>query len=111
MRCAQECGAGACMDFWTILSGVLVLLSAAFIAGVVFERLGQSAELGYLLAGLILGPNALGLASGQAGTVMSLAELGVALLLFAIGLEFSLKRLWRLGRVGVLGGMAQVVIT
>ena len=100
------------MDFWTILSGVLVLLGAAFVAGVVFERLGQSAELGYLLAGLILGPNAVGLASGQEeGAIANLAELGVALLLFAIGLEFSLRRLWRLGRVGLLGGTAQVVVT
>lgn len=100
------------MDFWTILSGVLVLLGAAFVAGVVFERLGQSAELGYLLAGLLLGPHALGMVSGQEeGTIMSLAELGVALLLFAIGLEFSLRRLWRLGRVGLLGGTIQVCIT
>lgn len=99
------------MDSWTILSGVLVLLGAAFTAGVIFERLGQSAELGYLLAGLLLGPNALGLASGQQGAVAGLAELGVALLLFAIGLEFSLKRLWRLGRVGLLGGTTQVAVT
>ena len=99
------------MDFWTILSGVLVLLAAAFVAGVVFERLGQSAVLGYLLAGLILGPNAMGIAHGQEGAVANLAELGVALLLFAIGLEFSLKRLWRLGRVGLLGGTIQVSVT
>ena len=99
------------MDFWTILSGVLVLLAAAFIAGVVFERLGQSAVLGYWLAGLILGPNAMGIAHGHEGAVASLAELGVALLLFAIGLEFSLKRLWRLGRVGLLGGTIQVSVT
>src|ERR1043165_5772231 len=100
------------MDFWTILSGVLVLLGAAFVAGAVFERLGQSAELGYLLAGLILGPNAVGLASGQEeGAITNLAELGVALLLFAIGLEFSLRRLWRLGRVGLIGGTAQVLVT
>lgn len=99
------------MDFWLILSGVLVLLGAAFVAGVVFERLGQSAELGYLLAGLVLGPHALGMASGQEGAVASLAELGVALLLFAIGLEFSLRRLWRLGRVGLLGGTVQVCVT
>ncbi len=99
------------MDFWTLLSGMLVLLAAAFVAGVVFERLGQSAVLGYLLAGLVLGPNAMGIASGHEGAVASLAELGVALLLFAIGLEFSLRRLWRLGRVGLLGGTIQVTVT
>jgi CPA2 family monovalent cation:H+ antiporter-2 len=99
------------MDFWTILSGMLVLLAAALVAGVVFERLGQGAVLGYLLAGLVLGPHALGVAAGHGEIVSSLAELGVALLLFAIGLEFSLKRLWRLGPVGLVGGGLQVGIT
>ncbi len=99
------------MDFWTVLSGMLVLLSAAFAAGVVFERLGQSAVLGYLLAGLLLGPHALGVVSEQSEVVRGLAELGVSLLLFAIGLEFSLKRLWRMGPVGVIGGSAQVILT
>lgn len=99
------------MDFWTILSGMLVLLAAALVAGVVFERLGQGAVLGYLLAGLLLGPHALGVAVGHSEVVGNLAELGVALLLFAIGLEFSLKRLWRLGPVGLIGGSLQVGIT
>lgn len=99
------------MDFWTILSGMLVLLAAALVAGVVFERLGQGAVLGYLLVGLVLGPHAMGVAAAQNEVVSNLAELGVALLLFAIGLEFSLKRLWRLGRVGLVGGSVQVGVT
>jgi CPA2 family monovalent cation:H+ antiporter-2 len=99
------------MEFWTILSGILVLLGTAFAAGVLFERLGQSAVLGYLLAGLVLGPHTLGLAVAEAHTLSQLAELGVTLLLFTIGLEFSLSRLWRLGRVGLLGGLVQVSVT
>ena len=99
------------MDFWTVLSGILVLLAAALVAGVVFERLGQSAVLGYLLAGLVLGPNAFGPETAQNETISNIAELGVALLLFAIGLEFSLKRLWRMGPVGLGGGTVQVILT
>ena len=99
------------MDFWNMLSGMLVLLAAALVSGVVFESLGQGAVLGYLLAGLVLGPHALGVAVAQNDVVGNLAELGVALLLFAIGLEFSMKRLWRLGRIGLVGGSLQVGIT
>jgi CPA2 family monovalent cation:H+ antiporter-2 len=67
--------------------------------------------LGYLLAGLLLGPNAYGPETAQHQTISNIAELGVALLLFAIGLEFSLKRLWRMGPVGLGGGTAQVILT
>ena len=63
------------MDFWHLLSGMLVLLSVAFVAGVIFERLGLSAVLGYLLAGLVLGPNSLGVAADQMEVVRGLAEL------------------------------------
>ena len=99
------------MEFWTVLSGLLILLAAALVAGVVFERLGQSAVLGYLLAGLALGPNALGPETAQNETISNIAELGVALLLFALGLEFSLKRLWRMGPIGLGGGTVQVIVT
>jgi monovalent cation:H+ antiporter-2, CPA2 family len=99
------------MDFWSVLSGLLVLLGSALAAGIIFERMGQSAVLGYLLAGLLLGPHAFGPETANNTTVSSIAELGVALLLFAIGLEFSLKRLWRLGPVGLGGGTIQVALT
>jgi len=69
---------------------VLLLLSVAWLFGVCFERLGQNAIVGYLLAGAILGPTALD-RLGHHEQVEFLAELGVALLLFSIGLEFS----WR----------------
>jgi monovalent cation:H+ antiporter-2, CPA2 family len=99
------------MDFWSVLSGLLVLLGSALAAGIIFERMGQSAVLGYLLAGLLLGPHAFGPESANNATISSIAELGVALLLFAIGLEFSLKRLWRMGPIGLGGGSIQVILT
>ena len=98
------------MDFWTILSQVLVLLSVALVLGVVFERLRQSAILGYLVAGVVLGPATLGWVETEE-VVGDIAELGVSLLLFAVGLEFSLKRLWRIGPVGLGGGTLQVLLT
>ncbi|MBI3092451.1 MAG: cation:proton antiporter [Candidatus Tectomicrobia bacterium] len=98
------------MSIWTYLTDYLVVLAAALLLGVVFERLRQNAILGYLLAGMLLGPRALNLVHGEE-VVRGLAELGVALLLFAIGLEFSLRRLLRLGRIGLGGGTLQLLLT
>lgn len=84
---------------------------AALVAGVLaFRRLGLGSALGYLLVGSIVGPAALGLV-GNDHTVEALAEFGVVLLLFVIGLELRAKRLWRL-RIDIFGlGTAQLVIT
>lgn len=98
------------MNIWTALLDLLILLLAAMVLGTLFERLKQSAILGYLLAGTLLGPNALDLMPNHEA-VSSIAELGVALLLFTIGLEFSWKRLKKLGAVALVGGTMQVLIT
>ncbi len=104
---------------WETLLQILLLLLAALVLGALAERLKQSAILGYLLAGTLLGPNALNLVSSHSddavaagpGLVEVLAELGVALLLFSIGLEFSFRRLRRLGPAALGGGALQVVVT
>ncbi len=101
---------GWMMPFWNVLTEVLILLAAALVLGAVFEHFRQSAILGYLLAGLLLGPGALGWVHGDA-FVSAIAELGVSLLLFVIGLEFSLRRLLKIGAVGLGGGALQVVLT
>jgi K+:H+ antiporter len=98
------------MELWSVLFDILILLLTALILGVVCERLRQSPILGYLAAGTLLGPNALHFIS-SASEVNALAELGVALLLFTIGLEFSWRRLRRLGAAALGGGSLQVVIT
>lgn len=98
------------MELWGMLFDILVLLAGALVLGVLCERLKQSPILGYLAAGTLLGPNALGYIS-NAKEVSSLAELGVALLLFTIGLEFSWPRLKRLGAAALGGGTAQVLVT
>jgi CPA2 family monovalent cation:H+ antiporter-2 len=78
--------------------------------GAVAERLRQSAIVGYLFAGTIVGPSLLGWVSDQE-RMLGIAELGVAMLLFVIGLEFSPSQLLALGRVPLLAGPMQVVVT
>jgi len=98
------------MDGWMVLLDVLVLLLAAMVLGALCERLKQSAILGYLLAGMLLGPNTFNLMQNHV-TVTTVAELGVALLLFTIGLEFSWRRLRSIGSIALGGGTLQVVLT
>ena len=98
------------MDLWTALLDVLILLLAAMLLGALCERLKQSAILGYLLAGTLLGPNALDLMPSHRA-VATIAELGVALLLFTIGLEFSWRRLRTIGPIALGGGTVQVLLT
>ena len=94
------------MDFWFFIAEVILLLGSAFVLGALAQWLKQSAILGYLLAGTLLGPL---LFNKQ--VVVSVAELGVALLLFSIGLEFSLRRLKSMGAFAIAGGILQVSIT
>ncbi|MBM3320809.1 MAG: cation:proton antiporter [Candidatus Eisenbacteria bacterium] len=98
------------MDFWAILFDVGALLAAALALGALCERLRQSALLGYLLAGALLGPNGLDIAA-TGEEITGLAEVGVALLLFSVGLEFSWKRLREMGPIALGGGTLQVVAT
>ncbi len=88
-------------------SGVVFLLAAVLVVPLA-KRLQLGSVLGYLLAGVLIGPSVLGLI-GQPQSVAQISELGVVLLLFIIGLELSPRRLWVM-RKSVFGvGMAQVV--
>ena len=98
------------MDFWFILLELVVLVGAAMILGMIFERLGQNSISGYLVAGTVIGPGVINFVSNRA-LIEIVAELGVALLLFSIGLEFSVKRLKSLGRTSLGGGSLQIVMT
>ncbi|GAB4325787.1 MAG: hypothetical protein Kow0059_21960 [Candidatus Sumerlaeia bacterium] len=97
------------MSFWTILLELMALLTLALLLGMLLERLRQSAILGYLTAGMLLGPGGLGFVRGEA--VGSVSELGVVLLLFTIGLEFSFRRMKTLGVSALGGGVIQIVAT
>jgi glutathione-regulated potassium-efflux system ancillary protein KefC/glutathione-regulated potassium-efflux system protein KefB len=87
-----------------------IFLSAAVIAVPLFKKLRLGAVLGFLAAGIVIGPHALGLVS-DVENILHFSELGVVLLLFIIGLELQPSRLWVL-RKSVFGlGGAQVVVT
>jgi len=92
------------------LQSILILLGAAVMAVAVCRLLALPPILGYLMVGLALGPNALGVVAGDEAT-RHLAEFGVVFLMFSIGLEFSLSKL-RVMRREVFGlGFAQVAFT
>lgn len=89
----------------------LIYLGAAVLAVPVAQRLGLGSVLGYLLAGMAVGPFALGLIGEEGEDVMHFAEFGVVMMLFLVGLELQPSRLWRM-RGPILGlGFVQVAAT
>jgi monovalent cation:proton antiporter-2 (CPA2) family protein len=95
----------------TFLAEALVFLSAALVVVPVCKRLGLSAVLGYLAAGVLIGPHGFALIGGDPDDLLHFAEIGVVLLLFIIGLEIQPRRLWVM-RKAVFGlGVAQVAVT
>ncbi len=94
----------------TFLQEAVVFLAATVIAVPLSRRMGVGAVLGYLVAGLVIGPSVFGFIS-NVDNILHFAELGVVLLLFVIGLELQPTRLWALRR-SVFGlGAIQVAVT
>src|SRR5262245_20670728 len=91
------------------LEQALIFLAAGVIAVPICARLGLGSVLGYLLAGVIIGPWGLGLIQ-QPETLLQFAEFGVVMLLFLIGLELELDRLWALRRSIFGMGTTQVLV-
>ncbi len=89
---------------------VLILLLAAILAVSLFRRMGLPAMLGYLLAGIVIGPHATGLIPPDEAT-RGLAEFGVIFLMFTVGLEFSLAQLYAMRRTVFGLGGAQMAVT
>lgn len=93
-----------------LIQQILIILSLSVAALYVCDRLGIPSIVGFLLSGLIAGPSGLGLVRAVE-VIESLAGLGVVLLLFTIGLEFSLRSLLHIRRIILIGGSSQVVLT
>lgn len=93
-----------------LLRDLVILVAVAIPVVALAQRFRIPTVVGFLLTGLLIGPHALRLI-GNADSVSGLAELGVLLLLFTIGLELSLSRIIRMGRVVLQGGGVQVVAT
>ncbi len=92
------------------LINMTIALSAAFVGGTVAARLGQSTILGYILGGIAIGPFTPGFVS-DAVAVETLADIGIILLMFAIGVQLSMRDLMRAGKVSLIGGSIQVLLT
>lgn len=90
-----------------LLMTLAVGLGAAFVGGMLANRLRLPPLVGYLLAGMVIGPFTPGLVA-NAGLVTELAEVGVILLMFGVGLHFSIKDLWAVRNIAVPGALAQI---
>jgi glutathione-regulated potassium-efflux system protein KefB len=93
----------------SLLGDGVILLGFALFFVLLFRRLGLGATLGFLVAGALVGPQMLGLVRGGEG-MLKIAEIGIVLLLFLVGLELNPGRLWRM-RQDIFGfGLLQVVL-
>jgi K+:H+ antiporter len=84
-------------DAHEFLRSLTIVLAVAAVTTVVFQRLRQPVVLGYIVAGLIVGPHVAVPLIADPAIVQTLSELGVILLMFSLGLEFSLPRLVQVG--------------
>ncbi|NJK63203.1 MAG: sodium:calcium exchanger [Synechococcaceae cyanobacterium SM2_3_1] len=94
----------------SLILDMVSILGAAAVGGYLAHCLRQPVLLGYLIGGIVVGPAGLGWVN-QEGDIQTLAEVGVALLLFALGIEFSLTDLLKVRRIALGGGSLQVLLT
>lgn len=98
------------MEDLDVLTSMALLLGVALLAGFVANRLRLPVILGYLISGVLIGPHVLQLVK-DVDEVEMLATIGVVLLMFTVGLEFSLRTLRRIARIAIIGGLGQVAAT
>jgi len=94
-----------------IASDIILIVVAGLVGGFIAQKLKQPLILGYLLAGVAIGPYTGGITVSDVQQIEHLAEIGVALLLFALGLEFSLKELKPVKTIAVIGTPIQLILT
>jgi CPA2 family monovalent cation:H+ antiporter-2 len=92
-----------------LIATIVVGLCLAFVFGAIAQRLRVSPLVGYLLAGVALGPYTPGFVADQS-LASELAEIGVILLMFGVGLHFSLKDLWSVRLIAVPGAIVQIAV-
>src|SRR5215207_6371492 len=98
------------MEDVRLIVDIVIALGAATIGGLIAQRLGLPALIGYILAGLAIGPNTPGLVA-DVDRVQLLANLGVALLMFGLGVGCSISEMIRVRRAALLGGAIQIPLT
>src|SRR5207248_5139861 len=94
-----------------LVADLALVLVAALAGGFLAQRFGQPLIVGYILAGVVVGPFTGGLTVAHVHDIEQLAELGVALLLFSLGLEVSFRELAPVRAVAIAGATIQVVLT
>ncbi|MBL7026172.1 MAG: cation:proton antiporter [Candidatus Marinimicrobia bacterium] len=94
-----------------IAADISIIVIAGLIGGLIAQQLKQPLILGYILAGILVGPFSPGIGITDIHNIELLAEIGVALLLFTIGLEFSLKDLKPVRYIALLGTPLQILLT
>lgn len=94
-----------------IAADIAIIVTAGLIGGLIAQQLRQPLILGYILAGVIVGPFTGGITVVEIHDIELLAEIGVALLLFALGLEFSLKELLPVRHIALIGAPVQMLLS
>ncbi|HLC18891.1 MAG TPA: cation:proton antiporter [Thermodesulfobacteriota bacterium] len=98
------------MEQIPLLQDIVILTVISVPMSIILTRAGLPTVIGFLITGVIIGPHGLGLVT-EVHTVEILAEIGVVMLLFTIGLEFSITKMLGIRREGILGGGLQVGLT
>jgi CPA2 family monovalent cation:H+ antiporter-2 len=93
-----------------LVADLLVVLAAGFVSGALCKRMGVSLLVGYLVVGAVIGNGGLGFVSQENHELEYLARAGALLLLFSVGIEFSLEELLRLSRYFFAGGAVQMLL-
>jgi len=94
-----------------IAADIAIIIIAALAGGLIAQLLRQPLIVGYILAGIVVGPHTGGITISEIHNIELLAEIGVALLLFALGLEFSLRELKPVRSVALIGTPIQILLT
>lgn len=94
----------------TLLINIAIALVVAFFGGLIARRVGLPTIIGYMLAGIVIGPFTPGFV-GDTETIGQLAELGVLFLMFGVGLHFSLNDFWKVRAVAIPGALGRMALT
>jgi CPA2 family monovalent cation:H+ antiporter-2 len=94
-----------------IAGDIVIIVMSALLGGLIAQALKQPLILGYILAGVMVGPYTGGITVSDIHNIEKLAEIGIALLLFALGLEFSLRELKPVRAIALFGTPVQIVLT
>lgn len=99
------------MDIVLFVQDLAVIMIVAGIVTIIFHRLKQPVVLGYILAGVILGPYTPPVSFIHDENIIKiLAELGVIFLMFSLGLEFSIRKLFRVGAAALIAALAEIIL-